>query len=42
MLDVASTNLFKNISERSRLIVTKNQITINQDKVEAADAEQGW
>ena len=44
LLDVASTNLLRNMSERSRLNnVTKTlSAAISQAEVEAADAEQRW
>ena len=43
MLDIASTNLLRNMSERSRLNnVTKNIPCISLAAVEAADAEQRW
>lgn len=43
MLDIASTNLLRNMSERSRLNnVTKNIPGISLAAVEAADAEQRW
>jgi len=43
MLDIASTNLLRNMSERSRLNnVTKNIPGISFAAVEAADAEQRW
>jgi hypothetical protein len=43
MLDIASTNLLRNMSERSRLNnITKNIPSISLSAVEAADAEQRW
>ena len=43
MLGIASTNLLRDMSERSRLDnVTKNIPEISLDTVEAADAEQRW
>jgi hypothetical protein len=42
MVDIASTNLLRNMSEGSRLNVTKNISAISLAEVEAADGERRW